>query len=108
MPRFIRVHSSGWPFTTTPNCCYLKDDNWDDFGFKTLFDLMIVGPDGTAYKPGNLKIMKRGMTAGRVDLPEEFDALDDSYCSLGQEQNYYEEIAALPHGLDRDVFNSLR
>src|ERR1043165_214522 len=88
---------------------FLIDDGWDDYSYRTLFELVVFDADGKRIDVGPVKIMRRGMGYGRVPLPaQEFDALDENYCSLGQEQNYYELIAQLPPSLKAPILNGLR
>jgi hypothetical protein len=108
MPRFRRAPArASWP-DPEPGACYLKDDNWDDFGFKTLFELGVVTFDGLLHKIGHVKIARRGLESGRIAIPDDFDGLDESFCSLGQDQNYYEQLATLPGGLGSEVLHALR
>jgi predicted ATPase len=108
MPRFKRAPArASWP-DPEPGVCYLKDDNWDDFGFKTLFELGVVTLDGLLHKIGHVKIAQRGLESGRTTIPEDFDGLDESFCSLGQDQNYYEQLATLPGGLGSEILHALR
>ena len=108
MLKFKRAPArASWP-AASPNVCYLKDDNWDDFGFQTLFELGVVTPDGVFHKIGPVKVTRRGLQSGRVMVPESFDALDDDFCSLGQDQNYYEQLYALPEGLGPRILDALR
>ena len=101
MARFLRAPARAtWP-TLDPGVCYLKDDNWDDFGFKTLFELGVVTSEQVFHKIGHVKIMQRGLESGPVSIPDEFETLDETCCSLGQDQNYYEQLTTLPGGLVR-------
>ena len=76
----------------------LGPDNWDDFGYSTLYDLYYYDRTGERIDIGGIKIMRRGQrTGGHADMPEStFDALDGDYCALGQDQAYYEALMAIP------------
>ena len=104
------VHSA--PRSTSPQAestvFYLKDDTWDDFSYKTLFELSVVTPDGKFHRIGGVKIAQLGLQSGRVSIPDEFEDLDETYCSLGQNQNYYEQLASLPDGLGQRILTGLR
>lgn len=91
-----------------PRTAYLRNDNWDDFTFKTLFHLIVVDRSGTLHEIGAVKIMEKGMTSGRVALPNVFESLSDNFCSLGQDQNYYETLVALPNDIGDEVLKALR
>ncbi|MGK5557415.1 AAA family ATPase [Actinomadura kijaniata] len=91
---------------------YLIRDNWDDFGFKTLFDLHYRN-SREIRSIGQVKIGQQGMRGGppswgRVALPEQFDRLDDTYFSLGQDASYYENLRQLPRGLSAEILVALR
>jgi hypothetical protein len=88
--------------------CFLVDDNWDDFGYKTLFHLIYLDRQGLRRELGDLKITQRGMGLGRVAVKENFRKLDKSYASLGSDQKFYENVVALGPDTAREVFESLR
>ncbi|MBR7191636.1 AAA family ATPase [Gordonia sp. SCSIO 19800] len=75
----------------------LRRDNWDDFGFKTLFDAEVLIPGQESVELGSVKILRAGMDGGPTpfDSPQ-FTALDERYCSLGQDIEYYEKLLLLP------------
>jgi len=89
------------------NQAFLIDDGWDDFHLKTMFELVVFDAKGRRYKAGNVKILYRGLESGRVEIPSSFDELGTDYCSLGQDENYYETIAALPGALGDRVLRGL-
>lgn len=75
----------------------LRRDNWDDFGFKTTFEASYFDILGREHPLGPVQIgmkgMRRGWTADH--LSREFIALSDDFFSLGQDDVYYSNIAAL-------------
>ena len=95
-------------FCVTPNdqrppregrdIAYLWTDNWDDwFEFSTLYVLTYFGADGEEHELGGVKIGQFNMEKQRrrPDLPQEFEALDDRFFSLGQDADYYEGVRTL-------------
>lgn len=74
---------------------------WDDYGFRTTFDLWLDGPE-SPIRLGTVKIGVVGMNASfggqtaRTDLPAApglpFPGLPRSYFSLGQDGEYYEKL----------------
>jgi predicted ATPase len=76
------------------NVAYLKSDNWDDYGHKTLFSLTIFDEQGNQLEIGNLKIGFIGQTEGETaeQIPQQFDLLPDNFFSLGQDADYYRNI----------------
>ena len=77
-------------------CIVLVSDNWNDFGYYTMFDAFYHPAEGQSVELGYIKIMMRGQSEGqRVELLESFPALDDRYCSLGQTMHYYRQMCRL-------------
>ncbi|WP_146348527.1 AAA family ATPase [Phaeobacter marinintestinus] len=76
------------------NTCFLVQDNWDDYGYKTAFSLILFDADGARNEIGEVKIMHHGMNGGYVDFPEGID-VSDTHASLGQDQQYYENLLSL-------------
>lgn len=98
----------GLPDHGTPDTCYLVIDNWDDYTFKTLFSLYYYTTSGDLKDIGAVKIMSKGMS-GRVALPGlAFLELGEEYCSLGQNQAYYEELVSLPEEVREEILDALR
>ena len=90
----------------TPNnypAVYLERDNWDDYNYQTLFTAYLqIAPHSKLIKLGGVKIIQKGQGEGRTKLPgNTFTELNESYCSLGQEFNYYEI-------LNRQEFRQIR
>jgi hypothetical protein len=75
---------------------FLERNGWDDFGFKTLFELYYRDADGTIHYVGAVKIGSFDLgRAGQPDVPDEFDQLDGRFFSLGQDDSYYAQLNAL-------------
>ncbi len=89
----IIKHSEGLP-KEGKNIAYLISDNWDDFGFKTLFQLVLFDETGNSHEIGSLKIsyfgQEKGWTSEKV--PQKFSALDDEFYSLGLDIDYYTKL----------------
>ena len=78
----FHVLNGGEKKSYEPSNAYLIRNNWDDYGFKTTFYLVYARANGEAETIGSVKIMRRGMRSGYVDVPDTFELLDDDYCSL--------------------------
>lgn len=92
--RFIKYSRSDClPQNATHLVC-LKEDNWDDFGFKTIFTVVVYDETGHTHDLGNVKIGYKGQSVGWTSerIGREFTSLDDDFFSLGQEPEYYEKI----------------
>jgi predicted ATPase len=99
------------PTPAAANCAYLLADNWDDwFKFSTLYTLVIYDEDGERRSIGGVKIgqFAMGEDQRRAQIPEEFDALDERFFSLGQDDTYYDAIIALGAGTRERVLHALR
>ena len=97
-----RPPSNEFPFVV------LTNDNWDDYGCKTLFHPVIHANPNLRVELPQVKILKRGQEHGRTSIPDAFVALDGSYCSLGQELAYYESVLALDDEVKEEYLYGLR
>src|SRR5262245_34782005 len=80
---------------------------------------MVYDQDGNRFEPGSLKIGEFGLKErGALEEPapgfraptldKEFDALDERYFSLGQNENYYETLNRLPDDLRLNILKGVR
>ncbi|MTJ08064.1 AAA family ATPase [Anabaena sp. UHCC 0204] len=76
------------------NTGYLSPDNWDDYGYKTLFNLTIFDEQGNEQTIGNIKIGFVGQGTGwtQEQIPEQFEVLPENFYSLGQDADYYKNV----------------
>ena len=67
------------------NTGYLKLDNWDDFGHKTLFSLTVFDQQGHGWPIGNIKIGFVGQNEGSTqeEIPEQFEELSKFKIDFG-------------------------
>lgn len=68
---------------------YLVYDNWDDYGFKTSFGAFLFDASGTRHELGGVKFLQKGMTGDKAPVPDQFESLDQTWCSLGMSREYY-------------------
>lgn len=70
---------------------FLCPGNWDDYSFKTSFDVVICNEHGNEVDLGTIKIGYKGQPKGWTldNIPKEFEVLPEDYFSLGQDVNYY-------------------
>src|SRR3954468_7227643 len=87
--KFFRVDNGPSDNKRAQSACYLVNDNWDDFSFKTMFGAVLFDDEGIRHDLGSVRILKRDLKRGRVPLPTEFDWLDENWCSLGAQREYY-------------------
>jgi len=86
----------------------LVTDNWDDYSFKTLFHPVIHLSEGKRVDLRDVKILRLNQPNGRTQVERNFEELDESYCSLGQELAYYESLLTLPDNIRNDYLTGLR
>jgi predicted ATPase len=81
-------------------CFVFKKVNWNDHGFETLYE-MEYHQDKKKYDSiGSVKIFNKEENNG--EIPSNFYSLEESYCSLGQTNRYYENLRNL---LDKNTSN---
>lgn len=95
---------------------YLYPNQWDDFGFQTLFELKVrLSPGGPVFEVGRLRIAHAGMqsdelpdiSATRDQLDDEFEQLPQGYFSLGVDDSYYANLNDLPNVIRHKIFRGL-
>jgi hypothetical protein len=99
------------PPASTLSKAFLVSDDWDDwFKFSTLYGLLFVDAGGTHHDIGGVKIGQFGMEKGqrRPRLPATFDALNDTFFSLGQDDSYYEKLNELGSAIRDRVLAGLQ
>ena len=97
------------------NTIILYDDNWDDFGYKTLFYLVFYDEKGIEHDIGILRIYSKVLDepdtySGCVSLylPETINNLSDKCCSLGSSLNFYKKLKMTIPEEYMDVLKRLR
>lgn len=61
--QFAVLPVRGWPVSPLPGQAFLVRDNWDDYSFKTTFQLLCVDPGCEIREIGGVKIGRFGMVA---------------------------------------------
>lgn len=108
---FTQVERGHTNLAQYPGQAFLVKDRWNDYGYVTMFQLLIVDDTGTWHDLGNVKIGGFGVPEGWTawpDLPARFQALDDQFFSLGQDDTYYEKLAGLGADVRVEVLTALR
>lgn len=106
----FRIYERGANVSFKRHTMYLRKDNWDDYNYKTSFYVFYCNDEGNVNPIGQLKIGKIGMQTGRIVdcLDDRFECLDETFFSLGQDENYYANIAHLGEVLRKEILCSLR
>ena len=96
---------------------YLEKDSWDDYSFRTSFDLTVFDAEGTRFDLGHVKIgykgqtvPSKGITCTADYLPTKFDNSDelDTLFSVGQDVEYYKKLLTIEEELRNEILKTLK
>jgi hypothetical protein len=96
---------------------YLIHTDWNDwFKFETLYSLIFMDATGKRHVIGGVKIGSRGLQGGSVAepnaripaIPTNFDVLPEGFFSLGDGENYYENLNTFDSDLRRSILLGLK
>jgi predicted ATPase len=110
VPRTLkaRVVKRGEELQAPAPSLWLVRDRWDDFHFKTSFDLVYFDANDKRHDLGVVKIGQAGQVEhSSTDLKPSFSKLNDSYFSVGQDREYYSSIMALGHDVGQQILKTL-
>lgn len=91
------------------NSVYLRKDNWNDYRFRTLFQMAVYDREGLEHNLGDIKIGFKGQTEQEATcdyIDKTFEKLDRRFFSLGQSDEFYDKICKLGD-FGRDILNRL-
>ncbi|WP_139685075.1 AAA family ATPase [Vibrio tasmaniensis] len=78
------------------NSFFLKNNSWDDYSYRTTYELYFIGEDKSYQIIGHVKVAKKGLTEGERPLQNgKLEALDGNYFSLGQDKEFYTNLRSL-------------
>lgn len=109
--RFQVLPTSQRPgFGHSRDAAYLIEDRWDDFGYKTLYQLHYLDGSGRSHRIGGVKIggLGWGDEPRSTGLSGLFMQVPDDYFSVGQDEDYYTALRKLPHGVGEGILRALR
>jgi predicted ATPase len=89
---------------------YLWPDNWNDYwDFKTLYVLTYFDEMGERHRLGGVKIGQFDWRKGqlRPEIPDQFETLDESFFSLGQDAEYYEKLWVIGPQIAQAILSAL-
>jgi len=87
---------------------YLTYNDWDDFHFKTSMKLYCRNLDGSTTIIGKLKILNRNTKTTWDVLPDQFINLDNDFCSLGEDSEFYHKLKKIAPSEFYSVLLALR
>lgn len=88
----------------------LQRDDWDDYGFRTLYHLHYRhGPDETDVTYiGGVKILRKAQTSGGAQLIQKpFNSLGAHWVSVGTSLDYYQRLNDLPEQRRASIMSAL-
>lgn len=90
-----------------PCCKLVFDDGWNDYNYKTSFKLTFYSSNKQFdYKViGLVKIMEPDKK--KTILPKSFTQLEEVFCSLGQDNEYYKNVSALNKPAQSELLSGL-
>lgn len=74
---------------------YLFKDGWDDWHYKTTFDLEYYNENKEFKNIGSVKIANKHLSSGPTIVPDSFEQLNEDFFSLGLDKVYYENLSNL-------------
>lgn len=87
----------------------LVQDNWDDYGYKSTFNVVLRLTATEEVQLGNIKIIEADRTAGYTKMPRRpFEQLSDNHASLGADLAYYETLYKLGKNVFEPFLRGLR
>lgn len=92
----------------TRNVCYLTWNTWDDFGFKTTYEVTAFDNDKVEHDLGSTRIMSMGQESGQTQLELTEDGLSDEYCSLGNDRSFYLGLMKMDRASREAILTGLR
>lgn len=113
----FKVIGAGERPASASSQAYLCRDRWDDWGkYQTQFYLIVFDENGEMHEAGNVKIGQFGLAPSPTiepgkrapAIPEDFDILDESFFSLGQNETYYETLNLLTPELRLRILQALK
>lgn len=103
----IRFHDRHIKYSVYPNVTLIRD-NWNDYGFCTLFRSRLHFSPEETIDLENVKILQKGLgDEGITMLPERFEKLEIEYGSLGQTLDYYKKLAEIEPSIRDDYLRSI-
>ncbi|ASP80482.1 AAA family ATPase [Sinorhizobium meliloti] len=88
----------------------LQQDDWDDYDFRTTYGLYYQPTKSTELLyVGGVKILKLGQKRREpLQIAEPFDRLDDQWCSVGSDLDYYERLSTIDERDRHEILTALR
>lgn len=86
----------------------LCKDNWNDYGYYTLFHMHFFDEEKKHWEIGDVKILHEKDEDSRNLIQNKFKNLSDEFCSLGQTLDYYEDLLRLKNNKGIEILRGLK
>ncbi|WP_312809066.1 AAA family ATPase [Agrobacterium cavarae] len=97
------------PTTNRYPYAVLVQDNWDDYGYRSTFQVRLHLSSTEVVELGNIKIIQATSTGGFTEMSRRpFQRLPEGYASLGADLEYYETLYKLGREVFGPYFEGLR
>ena len=95
----MKIRYSRWAYPNNlgeKKCFYLADRNWNDYGNYTSYTLYYLNEKNEQISIGDVKILSsQDSNTTKLLNKNEYIIFDNTFVSLGQSREYYQEIAKL-------------
>ncbi|MDT0178181.1 AAA family ATPase [Enterobacter sp. BRE11] len=110
MTTFLVVERARADYSKYKDLILLNFSTWNDYSFRTLFDVTYIGKDGAASSIGQIKIGFVGQdesitTLSRMD--EFFRQIGDDFFSIASSPDFYQNLYAFGRDFGDNVLKSL-
>ncbi len=95
----------------TKNTVILTWNDWNDYGFYTVFGIKYINNQGNNVTLGSVRIayfgQKTGIDEKKLKINDQFEKLEFNYFSLGTEDTYYENLNTLDDEIKDQILRGL-
>ena len=105
--RFVKLPRGQAAAKGSRDVCYLSWNNWDDFSYKTTYEVTVYDAAGVEHVLGSAKIMFMGQEPGHQPFDVPVEGLPYRFCSLGSDRSYYVALSRLSPALLRPLLAGL-
>ena len=106
----VKFREGKSPTTNRYPRAVLLQDNWDDYGYKSTFQVTLyLSATETPIELGSIKIIQADRTGGYTEMPRRsFERLPVGHASVGGSLDYYETLYKLGQDIFRPYLKGLR
>ncbi|WP_176544915.1 AAA family ATPase [Bacillus cereus] len=115
--RFYKSKSRGATLSYSYPCVVLTTSEWDDYSYRTSFQVSYFPSMGVEKEIGNVKILRKTYDADFEEnalyrytceyMEGMFEGLDGNFCSLGQSLDYYFNLKRLGDRIASQILQGL-